>query len=380
MALSPFPSVCISRILVVTSEDSTAFSLQGFLTPAGYEVLRARTAEDAVEIAIAQKPAAIFVEFPLPGCAGDAAESAACLSLCSVARPLFAVGARPDPEGAARAFEAGCSDCLVKPLQGIEILARLRHHVSVEAVRREQDGQIERVARLNAAGRRSVDRTVHDLSNFLLSIRGLAQLLVERSDAAADPQVREMTRSILSASEHALKRVEEALEWGAEEGEPAPSEKESHKVHDLLDEAIGSLSGWAARKEIEVKLMEADAGLVLSCERKKLVRAVENLLSNAVKYSPPGAVVEVEARMTQEGLTIAVRDQGPGFTASDREHFFEEFRRASATPTAGEPSSGLGLAICREIVVAHHGRVECRNLSPRGSEFIINLPRGKDAA
>lgn len=368
------------QILTVSSEEATAALLEGVLSPAGYHLLHAPTAEEAIEQAIVERPNAILVEFPLPGCLNLEAECDVCLALCSLARPVLVIGMEADPVRAARAFEAGCSDYLVKPLVAVEVLARLQRHLWVEAALREQNDRIERIARVDTAADRSVDGAVHDLSNSLLSIRGLAELLVQRFASRSDPEALEIGEAIIAASRQGLTRVETALESTAPASEQAVWQQGPYEVRKLLDEAIGTLRGWASRKEIKLRLVEVKPGLVLFCDGKRLIRAVENLLSNAIKYSPQGTLVEVEAGETEEGLAIAVRDEGPGFTASDREHFFDDFRRASARPTGGEPSTGRGLALCREVVVAHQGRIECRNLRPHGSEFTINLPFRKDAA
>lgn len=379
MILSCPNSVQSARIVVLSAgEDGTAWLLHDHLATAGYEVLRAVTSEEAIELSINERPAALFVEFPLPDCEGKAAESAACLSLCSVARVVIAIGAKPDPELAARVFEAGCADYVVKPLDAREVLARLENHLAIEADRHEQDDCIERLARSHGAGHHSAERAVHDLTNFLLSIRGLSQLLLEGAACQNDPNSREFAEAILSASAAGLSRLEAALEWTAKEENADDFIRGRHDVRELLVEAIGSLAGWALHKKIELKLLEGAVGLSVCCDRKTLIRAIENLLSNAVKYAPRGTVVEVEALVTDGRLEIAVRDEGPGFMVDDGGNGAEGPRRAA--PTGGEPSTGLGLAICREIVGAHEGRVECRNLLPRGSEFVISLPIARDAA
>lgn len=365
-------------MVLSTVEDGTAWLLHDVLATAGYEVLWAATPEEAIELSITEPPTALFVEFPLRECRDQGAESATCLSLCSVARVVIAIGAKQDPQFAGRLFEAGCSDYVVKPLDTGQILSRLNNHLAIEADRHERDDCIERLARSHGTVYRSVECAVHDLSNFLLSIRGLSRMLLENSACSNDESARELAEAILSASSSGLNRLESALEWTAKEENADDFPEGRHDVQDLLAEAIGSLAGWALHKEIKLKLLEGASRLSVCCDRRALIRAVENLLSNAVKYSPRGTVVEVETLVTDGRLEIAVRDEGPGFMADDGDHPSQ--RSGRSMPTGGEPSSGLGLTICREIVGAYKGRVECRNLSPRGSEFVISLPLARDAA
>jgi signal transduction histidine kinase len=106
----------------------------------------------------------------------------------------------------------------------------------------------------------------------------------------------------------------------------------------------------------------------------KIRQVVDNLLSNAVKFSPPGSTVMVEVAAQPGSLIIAIRDQGPGIPESEHDKLFKDFSRTSVQPTGGEKSTGLGLAICRKIVEAHHGAITAENLPERGCVFRVTLP------
>jgi signal transduction histidine kinase len=82
----------------------------------------------------------------------------------------------------------------------------------------------------------------------------------------------------------------------------------------------------------------------------------------------------VELSTTDGSVTIAVRDQGPGIPESERDKLFKDFGRTSVMPTGGEKSTGLGLAICRKIIDAHHGTITAENLPERGCVFRVTLP------
>jgi two-component system, sensor histidine kinase and response regulator len=116
---------------------------------------------------------------------------------------------------------------------------------------------------------------------------------------------------------------------------------------------------------------------VLPIDPAKMKQVIDNLLSNAVKYSPPGSTVTAIVAREGASCLLAVRDQGPGIPADERDKLFKDFSRLSAQPTGGEKSTGLGLAICRKIVEAHHGTIEAENLPDRGCEFRVTLPNQK---
>lgn len=130
----------------------------------------------------------------------------------------------------------------------------------------------------------------------------------------------------------------------------------------------------AARKNITIDLdIEPDLP-VIEADPHKIEQVLENLISNAIKFSPPQTVVKVTLGRDGPRLKIAVADQGPGIPESERGKLFLPFSRTSVRPTAGEQSSGLGLAIAHKIVEAHQGRIWLESEIGKGSTFLVTLP------
>ena len=102
--------------------------------------------------------------------------------------------------------------------------------------------------------------------------------------------------------------------------------------------------------------------------------AIHNLVTNALKYSPPDTPVIVRLSETTNGLELRVEDQGPGISEQEKTKIFERYYRApNETKAAG---SGLGLHICREIIVRHGGRIGFRAQEyGNGTIAWIRLPR-----
>ena len=107
------------------------------------------------------------------------------------------------------------------------------------------------------------------------------------------------------------------------------------------------------------------------------VRVVQNLLENARAYAPADSPIRVGAALEGEEMRMWVEDEGPGIPPEDRERIFDKFYRASSS--AGRPSgAGLGLAISREIVRYHGGRIWVEDVFPHGARFVIALPSQPD--
>jgi len=104
----------------------------------------------------------------------------------------------------------------------------------------------------------------------------------------------------------------------------------------------------------------------------KITWAVSNLIANALRYTPHGGRVRVEVESDDGAVRVAVSDTGPGIAADRQERIFERFVQDG--PDGG--AAGLGLAIVRDIVQAHGGRILLESTVGRGSRFTLELPRG----
>lgn len=111
-------------------------------------------------------------------------------------------------------------------------------------------------------------------------------------------------------------------------------------------------------------------------DEKKMVQVVNNLLSNADKYSPEGSPVEIESTIEQidgrRWIGFRVKDFGIGMSADEQSKLFRRFFRAN--PTGPVRGTGLGMALVREIVDQHRGRIDVVSVPERGSTFTVLFP------
>lgn len=220
---------------------------------------------------------------------------------------------------------------------------------------------------------RMVSVVSHDLKNPLGTIRLLAQSLKPALHPDS-PEGAETLTTLLAETEHSTRLVEELLDMAALDMGEIALKREEMDITALTNVVVFLLAGQAERKRQSLKLIEP-AECVLLGDETRLRQVIENLISNAIKFSPHGAEIIIRLAITKQGMVrFSVQDFGPGLTDEDKSKLFGHFQKLSARPTGGEHSSGIGLAIVKQIVELHGGTITVESEVGKGSTFIVDLP------
>ena len=117
-----------------------------------------------------------------------------------------------------------------------------------------------------------------------------------------------------------------------------------------------------------------DEALWVSIDPQRFRHVIENLLSNALRYTPAGGEVSVEVAERDGEAVLVVADSGVGIPGDDLPHIFERFWRGEQSRARHTGGAGIGLAIVRELVRAHDGRIDVESKPGEGSRFRVSLP------
>jgi two-component system, sensor histidine kinase and response regulator len=362
------------RVLVVDDDRLNARILISILKPAGYQVAEAGSAETALELYASFAPDLVLLDVVLPGMNGFEACRQLKAAYGDACAPIIFITAKRESEDVVEGLAAGGVDYLPKPFRPKEVIERIRVHLHNRLLIEEQQKLVAQLSSANAAKNRLLGMAAHDLRNPLASIRGLADFLRDGTVGPLAPDQLDLVNTIHEASESMLGLVNEFLDFSVIESGELKINATDSSLSTLLTKWICLNNINAARKgtRIELRLPPADRSCRLDADKIKQV--VDNLVSNAVKFSPPASVIEVRADYTDTHCTVVVRDQGPGIPAGESHKLFKDFSVTSVKPTAGEKSTGLGLAICRKIVEAHRGSITADNHPAGGAVFTLSLP------
>ena len=214
----------------------------------------------------------------------------------------------------------------------------------------------------------------HDLRTPLAALRAMTEALED--GLAADPQ--RYYRQLRNQTDTLNHLVDDLFELSKIQSGALKLEFGPLSLYDLVSDAVADLSPLAATRSVTLNESQ-DADVVVWGDARELARVIHNLLVNAIEHSPPGSGIQVSVREgTGLSAVVAVADEGGGIPEENLAKVFDAGWRGSAarTPRDGPVSggAGLGLAIVRGIVAAHHGDVTVSN-TDRGCRFEVLLPR-----
>lgn len=364
------------KVLIVDDDRVNIRILAGILQGEGFVLAEAESGERALETYATFQPDLVLLDVVMPGIDGFETCRRMKADYGPKSAPVIFITARSESDDVVEGLGAGGVDYLPKPFKPKEVLARIRSHLQNRILVEQQKALVEQLSKANHAKNRFLGMAAHDLRNPLASIRGIAEFLQEGTVGPLSPDQLDLIQTIHGAAQSMLDMVNELLDVATIESGELKLQRGVHDMTDLVSKGVAAINREAVRKQTRVVFDPPPAPVQLQIDPAKMRQVVDNLLSNAVKYSPPGSTITAALANDDSSGTcsFAVRDQGPGIPEGERDRLFKDFSQLSNKPTAGEKSTGLGLAICRKIVDAHHGAIVAENLPGGGCEFRVTLP------
>lgn len=216
----------------------------------------------------------------------------------------------------------------------------------------------------------------HELRTPLHGILSFAGFGITKAVTATPEKLLGYFQQIKNSGETLLTLLNSLLNLAKLEAGKMTFDFQPVDVGEWLAQAMHECRAVLSERQLSLDHMMPSLHPHVMLDRNTITLVLQNLLSNAVKFSPPGSTISIDLQHNDEAVVVSVGDQGVGIPETEIDAIFEKFMQSSQTKT-GAGGTGLGLTICREILMAHQGRIWAENRPEGGAKFSFALPLHK---
>jgi len=244
----------------------------------------------------------------------------------------------------------------------------------VQDLTRAFNSMIERVESSQRSQRDFVANVSHELKTPLTSIQGFAQAILD--ETADTPEARRQAVQIIYDESGRMHRMAlDLLDLARLEAGTADLKMSAVDVMVLLQNIVEKFTPQAQRTGIRLQLEVPPDLPMLPGDGDRLAQVFTNLVDNALKFTPAGGEVRLSATKAGAGIEVSITDTGVGVPNAALPRLFDRFYQVDVSRAGGKAhGAGLGLAIVREILDAHNGKISVRSELGHGTTFVIHLP------
>jgi len=372
------PSERLGRVLVVDDEPANVELIVRRLSGNGYETLTASNGHDAIAVATREQPDLILMDIMMPGLDGWQATRLLKGDPKTANIPVVFVTARDRPEDVAAGFEAGGMMYVNKPVEPVELFARVRQAIFMKRLQDDLRKKNEDLQRLESSRQELIGMLGHDIRNLANSVVAFLQLARMGELTPDRPEFAQLLGLSEANIAEVLRMVNALLDvYKMEEGR-LEAVAGVNKLGDVVRKSFAQLTPEAMAKGIALveripddTTVFIDAGLI--------VRVLTNLISNAIKHTPGGGTVTIESEPSSaDSIVVRVSDTGPGIPEADAAHVFDRFYQTDTGRSRG--GTGLGLAFCKLAVELHGGKIGVANGGQPGAIVEFTIPAASRVA
>jgi signal transduction histidine kinase len=285
--------------------------------------------------------------------------------------PIILVTALNGREDMLKGLESGADEFLSKPVNGAELRARVRTMLRIK----NQYDSLQSVMQLRED---LAHMLIHDMRNPLTVATLYNNIMLKRDQLA--PRDKEYATLVRESLRHLAGFLDEILTTAKMEEGMLKLTCHSHDVSQLITDIAQSHREVAQLQGFQLKLDLPAERRLSSIDAALFKRVLDNLLSNAFKYAPDKSQIALRlrylgnenARSATPTFRLQVMDQGPGIAPENYERIFNKYEVIALKQT-GQEQVGLGLAFCKLVIEAHHGRIYVSPNLPQGAVFNVEI-------
>lgn len=373
----------LRKILIVDDTPANVRLLSDILGPKGYKLFIATSGEQALQIAPKIDPDLILMDVMMPGINGF--ETCAHLKELQQFKdvPLIFITAKTDPADLSHGFEVGGVDYITKPINQLEVEARVRTHLRIRELILSQQNFITTLEGGIKDQKKELASMGHELRTPLNAIIGYSEMLLEDIEvfnADKCDGCSEKVTAINTAGNYLLNLINDVLEVAKLDAGKMELHIEEFHLGGFLQFIESTVSPLAQKNGNHFQIISDVHDKMLSMDPTKIKQIILNLLGNAAKFTKNG-LIRLEVQLTENShLTIKVKDNGIGMTSDQMSRLFQEYRQADSSITGQYGGTGLGLTICKKLAELMGGGITVDSTLGQGTTFTVMLPTESGSA
>lgn len=214
----------------------------------------------------------------------------------------------------------------------------------------------------------------HDLAGSFVMVQQLTTYVRDALREHPNPQVPEMLNMVLDTTQRSVKLIHDLVDQEFLETTEIPLKRERIDLRDRISEALTPAQYLPGGDALHLQMELPPEPVYAEVDVNKIMQVMNNLLLNAFKFTPDGGHVTVRLEKLPDKVRISVVDDGIGIPAAMQPRLFERFTPARRQGLRGEPTTGLGLLLCKTIVELHGGTLTVESAEGQGSTFTAEIP------
>jgi signal transduction histidine kinase len=221
---------------------------------------------------------------------------------------------------------------------------------------------------------RFIETLAHELKTPLTSIIAAAGLLAEELESTSDKSCQKLSQTIIQNANTLETRLAELMDIVKTGSGQLQLQLEPVDMKSLITGTCMQISPLLQNKDQDLKIDIPDSLPIINGDGPRLEQVVLNLMTNAHKFTPKGGKITLKVYRQDNGVVIEVRDNGIGIAEDKQARLFKPYSRISSDRQS-HPGLGLGLALAKQVVELHGGRIWVESQPGKGSTFAFFLPR-----
>ena len=354
-------------ILVVDDNITNIKVAAGFISRDGkYQSVHATGGEEALRICSEQRIDMVLLDIMMPGMNG--------YQVCEKLKqdpttrdiPVIFVSAKHEAEDIVRGFSVGGIDYLLKPFNGMELLARIDTHMRLRLQERELN-------EANAIKDRFISIIAEELRSPITALNGVLHMCANTSQPLDAEQQQYYIAQAALAAESLDAISSNLLQWSSLQIDTIPLRAVDIDLYNLFAVVANTINAENPQKAIQYQI-NIEEGQICHADESSLQRIAQQLLTNASAFSHKGGKVTISASQQDDSWHITIEDNGVGISTEDQQNLFQLDKRVIHTGTAGEIGSGMGLLLCKELMQRLNGTITIQSDYGKGTQILLTLP------